>query len=170
MGTMVVSEVANKIPDKVIGVVLVEGMHDIEKETTPEMASQLENVMMDLVENLDNEKLVKGGFYKYNQEETFNRILAMLEGNPKIGWRESLKSSVAWNNNKRVETLKNIKVPITIINVDNRPTNTDAIKKHIPEAEVKIITDSGHTVMWDKTDEFNKILNETISEFLNNQD
>lgn len=62
------------------------------------------------------------------------------------------------------ELLTNIKVPVISINGDLFPTNYEANKKLLPTYELKIINNCGHFPMFEKTEEFNKILKETIVE------
>ena len=38
---------------------------------------------------------------------------------------------------------------------------------YIPSFKAKIIPDVGHLVMWDATEEFNRLLEESIQEFIN---
>ncbi|MBU2493110.1 MAG: alpha/beta hydrolase [Bacteroidetes bacterium] len=62
------------------------------------------------------------------------------------------------------ELLTKINVPVISINGDLFPTNFEANKKLLPTYEVKIINNCGHFPMFEKTEEFNKILEETIVE------
>jgi pimeloyl-ACP methyl ester carboxylesterase len=47
------------------------------------------------------------------------------------------------------------------------PTNVEAFKKYVPSFQVKIIPDVAHLVMWDNPEEFNRLLEESIQEFIN---
>ncbi|OGU36127.1 MAG: hypothetical protein A2068_12160 [Ignavibacteria bacterium GWB2_35_6b] len=62
------------------------------------------------------------------------------------------------------ELLTKISVPVISINGDLFPTNFEANKKLLPTYELKIINNCGHFPMFEKTEEFNKILKETIDE------
>lgn len=62
------------------------------------------------------------------------------------------------------ELLTKINVPVISINGDLFPTNFEANKKLLPTYELKIINNCGHFPMFEKTEEFNKILKETIVE------
>lgn len=166
MGGPVVVEAANKIPDQVAGVVLVDNMHNVEMKIPPQMITQMDSIMMDLVMNPSKEKMVKGGFIKNNPDSAFLHILAMLD-NPKIGWEESLRSTLHWQNEKRTKSLSKLKVPVIAINSDRMPTNVEAFRKYVPSYEAKIIPNSGHVVMWDATEGFNRLLEESIQEFMN---
>jgi pimeloyl-ACP methyl ester carboxylesterase len=45
-------------------------------------------------------------------------------------------------------------------------TNVEAFRKYVPSFKVKIIPDTGHILMWDATEEFNRLLEQCIQEFL----
>ncbi|KAB2847226.1 MAG: alpha/beta hydrolase [Melioribacteraceae bacterium] len=62
------------------------------------------------------------------------------------------------------ELLAQINVPVISINGDLFPTNYEENKKVLPTYELKIINNCGHFPMFEKTEEFNKILKETIVE------
>lgn len=170
MGTAVAVEAANILPGKVAGVVMVDGMMDPEFKYPPEMIPLLDSVMMDLVTNITNEKLVAMGFYKKNHEAAFKKIFSMHNGVSQVGWRESLQGDFKWNNEKCIESLKQLKVPVTAINSDMEPTNVEAFRKYIPSFRAKIMTDVGHLIFWDNPEEFNRLLEVTIQEFMARSD
>jgi pimeloyl-ACP methyl ester carboxylesterase len=165
MGAPVVIEAANKIPEVVIGVVLVDDMHNIEMKIPPQMVSYIDSVFMDLVENPTNEKLIAGGFYKKNPEESYQKVLSMIKDTSRIGWRESLHSTFQWHNEHCIESLKQLNAPLAAINTDMQPTNAEAFSKYVPSFQLKVIQGAGHVVMWDATEEFNRLLEESIQEF-----
>ena len=166
MGGPVAIETANIVPERVIGVVLVDIMHNVEMNYPPPNVSYIDSLFMDLVTNPTNEKLLGGGFYKKNPEAAFKRVLAMLKDTPKKGWSESLKDLIQWENENCIESLKKIQAPIISINTDISPTNVVAFKKLVPSFQAKIVPDVGHLIMWDAPEEFNRLLEECIQEFL----
>ena len=170
MGGPVIIETAKTSPENLIGLVLVDEIKDIEMKYSPEMLAYMDSVLMDVVTNPTNEKLVGGGFYKKNPEASFKRVLSMLSANKntsRIGWKESLDDFFRWSNEDCIESLKKVRVPIISINSDMEPTNVEAFKKYVPSYRHKIIPDAAHLVMWDNPEEFNRLLEESIQEFLN---
>jgi pimeloyl-ACP methyl ester carboxylesterase len=167
MGAPVVLETAKKVPEKITGVVLVDDLHNIETKYPPEIVNMFDSVMMDLIENPTQEKLVTMGFFKNNPEQNFQKVLDMVNKFPsRTGYRESLNSYFKWINEDCTETLKLIKAPVTAINSDAEPTNIDAFKKYVPSFQAKIIPGVGHVVFWDNSDEFNRLLEESIQKFI----
>ena len=165
MGGPVVIESANKIPNKVLGLVLVDNLQNVEMKFPPQTMGKMDSIMMDLVKHPTKEKLIKGGFIKKNPDMAYKRGLEMIDDSPMIGWKESIHAVIHWQNEQCTNSLSKIKVPIIAINSDQKPTNVDAFRKYVPGYKVKLIHNSGHVVMWDATDEFNKLLEESIHEF-----
>lgn len=165
MGAPVVIETANMMPDKVSGLVLVDDLKNVEMQYPPEVISYMDSMMMDLVNSPSIEKVAY--FFRNNIEESYNRIVSMLSDNPKIGWRESLHDYMRWYNEDCAESLSQIQAPVNAINTDQEPTDVEAFRQYVPSFKAKIIPDVGHVIMWDATDEFNRLLEESIQEFLN---
>ena len=166
LGAPIVVEAANKVPDQVIGVVLVDDLHEVEMQIPPPMAYYHDSVMMDLINNPTKEKLVGGGFVKNNVDSAYHRVLTILEGASHIGWRESLAGYINWQNDHCTNSIQAVKAPIIAINSDLQPTNVEAFKKYAPTFKAKIVKDVGHVIMWDNTEEFNQLLEESIQEFI----
>ena len=57
-------------------------------------------------------------------------------------------------------------MPVLAINTNSEPTYEDVFKKYVPSFHARIVPDVGHVIMWDATDEFNRMLEESIQEFL----
>jgi pimeloyl-ACP methyl ester carboxylesterase len=170
MGAPVVLETAKKVPEKIIGVVLVDDLQNIETKYPPETVQMFDSVMMDLIENPTQEKLVTMGFFKNNREQNFQKVLDMVNKFPsRKGYRESLDSYFKWINEDCLQSLKLIKAPVIAINSDSEPTNIDAFRKYVPSFKAKIIPAVGHVVFWDAPDEFNKLLEESIQDFIANR-
>ena len=164
MGAPVVIEAANRVPEKVIGVILVDQLHDVEATIPPAAIGDVERSFLDLVARPTNEKLVSGGFYKKDTEASFKRVAAMLEDAPRIGWRESLLDTLNWLNEDCIESISLVQAPIIAINSDLQPTDVEAFRKYVPSFQAKIVPNTGHLVMWDAPEEFNRLLEESIQE------
>jgi len=166
LGAPIVIEAANKAPNHIIGVVLVDDLQEVEMQIPPPMAQYLDSLMMDLINNPTKDKLVGGGFFKKNVDSAYQRVVATLEGAPHIGWQESLAGYIKWKNEHCTNSIKTVKAPIIAINSDLQPTNVEAFRKYAPKFNAKIVVDVGHVIMWDNTEEFNRLLEESIQEFI----
>lgn len=166
LGAPVVIEAANNAPDRVKGVVLVDDLQEVEMQIPPPMARYIDSLMMDLVNNPTKEKLIGGGFFKKNVDSAYLRVVSLLEGASHIGWRESLAGYMEWRNEYCTNSIKDVKAPIIAINSDLQPTNVEAFRKYAPSFKARIVENVGHVIMWDDTEEFNRLLEESIQEFI----
>jgi pimeloyl-ACP methyl ester carboxylesterase len=167
MGAAVVIETANQIPGNVKGVVIVDNIQNPERKIPPQMIPVVDSIMMDLLQNMTNEKLVAMGFYKNNQEAIYNRVKGLYpEGVSTIGWKESLHGNINWMNEDCIKSLEQLQVPLHAINSDMEPTEVEIIRKYVPGFKAKIITDVGHVLFWEKPAEFQRLLDESIQEFM----
>jgi pimeloyl-ACP methyl ester carboxylesterase len=166
LGAPIVIEAANKMPDQVIGVILVDALQDVEMKIPAPMAQFIDSTMMDLVNNYTKEKLIEGGYFKKNVDSAFQRVVAFLEGASHVGWRESLANLIRWQNENCTNSIKTIKAPIIAINSDQQPTKVEAFRRYVPAFKAKIVQDVGHLIMWDNPAAFNRLLEESIKEFI----
>lgn len=166
LGAPIVIEAAIKVPDQVIGVVLVDDLHEVEMQIPPPMAHFLDSLMMDLVTNPTKEKLVGGGFFKKNVDSAYLRVVSFLDGVSHVGWKESLAGYMEWQNEQCINSIQAVKAPIISINADMPPTNVEAFRKYVPTYKANIVEDVGHVIMWDNTEKFNQLLEESILEFM----
>lgn len=166
MGAPVAIEAARQIPDKIEGIVLVDNIQQIEMQIPPPMAHFMDSLMMDLINHPTQEKLVSGGFFKHNIDAATKRVMELLDGASHIGWQESLKGYMDWTNESCTKSVQAVKAPIVAINSDMQPTNVEDWKKYSPTFKAKIVKDVGHVIMWDNPTEFNRLLKESIQEFV----
>jgi pimeloyl-ACP methyl ester carboxylesterase len=165
MGGAVVVEASRIIPEEVAGIVLVDNLHNPEEQYPPPVIHFIDSVYMDLINNPTLEKLVGMGFFVNNTEQSFERVKGMGKMD-KTGWRESLLELLRWSNEDCTEALTSVKVPVIAINADYQPTEVEIFRKYVPGFEAKIISGTGHLVMWDAKDEFNRLLEESIQEII----
>jgi len=164
MGAPVVLEAANRVPECITGVVLVDTLHDIKTVFSQEEINNFLLYFMNVVREPTIEKLEP--FFKKNREESFKRITTMMKDVSKVGWSESLKDFFRWYNEDCIDSLEKIQSPLISINSDQPPTDVEALKEYVPSYEAKIIPGVGHVVFWDAPDEFNRLLEEAIQEFV----
>lgn len=164
MGAPVAVEAARQMGNKVVGIVIVDALQNVEVHHSPEAILAIDSMMMALVNNpsIDN---LQGIFFTKNIEGSYERVLSMLEDNPQIGWSESLQEMLKWNNEECTNALSRLRVPIVAINTDQQPTDVEAFMKYAPSFKVEIIPEVGHIIMWDAPDKFNQILENYIEDF-----
>ncbi len=165
LGGPIIVETANKIPEVVKGLIFVDTMQDPDFQYSPEMVDEMKGFFMNAITNPSKDGLT-GVFFKRNIDESFNKVLSMLEGPSRIGWEEAISENFRWQNEDCIQAIKAIKVPIVAINSDSKPTNVEAFNKYVPSFQTKIMEDVGHVVFWDSPDEFNNHIDESVQEML----
>ncbi len=164
LGGPVVVETANQIPELVKGLIFVDILQDPDLQYSSEMIENMKGFYMNSITNPSKEGLA-GVFFKRNIDESYNRVLNMLEGPSRVGWEEALSEYFRWIDKDCITSIKTIEAPIVAINSNSQPTNVEAYNKYVPSFKVKIMEDVGHVVFWDAPDEFNNLLEESIQEF-----
>ena len=165
MGSPVIIETANKVPEHIIGLVLVDFMQNIEAKYSDQSISKMDSIYMDIVTapTIENCKRL----FKNKSEALSKKYISSVENVPKIGWSESFKTIFRWLNEDCITSVKNIQVPVIAINSDRIKTNSKAFIKYVPSFKAKIIPGVGHFVMWEAPEKFNQLLEESIVEFTN---
>lgn len=165
MGGPVVIEASERIPEYNIGLVLVDTLQNIETIYSQEDISNIYQYFMGMVTEPSFEKLEP--LFKKNKDELIERLISIMkEDVSRVGWSESLKDIFRWSNEECIKSLQMIQAPVISINSDQEPTNVEAFKKHVPSFEAKIIPGVGHVVFWEAPDEFNRMLEEAVQEFI----
>lgn len=119
---------------------------------------------MERVRHPDRERL-RAAFKREIDPIIIDRIIHCYESSPKIGWEPSIRDLGRWLNQDLIPALEEIKLPITCINSDNQVTHVDIGRKYTPLFDAVVIENTGHAVMLDAPDEFNRALEEVIMEF-----
>jgi len=166
MGGPVVIEAGKRAAGHIEGIVLVDILQNIETVYSQENINNTSKALMGLVTEPSIEKFESFAFFLKKRKELNERLIPMIKDVSKIGWGESLKDFYRWSNEECAKSLLKIQAPIIAINSDQNPTNVEAFKKYVPSFEAKIIPGAGHLVFWDAPDEFNRLLEETIQEFV----
>jgi len=168
MGGPAILEAAKLLPDQVSGLILVDAIKNPETKYPPPVIHLFDSTYMDLMENMTIEKLVNYGFFINNPEESFKKVEAMNDG-VRAGWRDCLLENLRWSNDDCTGALEAVDVPLIAINTDMEPTGVDIFRKYVPSFEAKILTGTGHVAMWDVTEEFNAVLEESIQEIISSE-
>jgi len=166
MGGAIILEAARKISDRVVGIVPVDMFQNVEQKYSNENIELIINSFQDLIENPTPDKWRSAIFTPNTDQVLIDKVIAELPPTPKKGWLESARQVFKWMSNDLTNVLQEIRTPICCINSDMIPTNIEVAQKYAPAFKVKIIQGAGHAVMVDVPDKFNRLLEETIQEFL----
>jgi pimeloyl-ACP methyl ester carboxylesterase len=160
LGGPVIIEAARQMPERVIGCVAVDTLHDIEKgyddEELKAIASRLKVDFTNTVQNF-----VRGVFRADANPEIVEWVTGKMSSiDPEVAI--GIMENVGQYDLKRA--VKDVQVPIVCINSDFWPTKVKENRKYAKIYEVKIMPGIGHVVMMEEPDKFNQLLAETIAE------
>ena len=148
MGTPVIRKYALMYPNRVAGLVLVDGLVQIAEPGAA--ATPLLTVSAPA-----REKMVRGMFSKVTAPAIQQHILKMMLGAPEptaAGAMEATMDRSQWNNTP-------VKAPTLAVYAGVRPLATaDNVKRLYPNSEYHQIPDTGHFLMMEKPEEFNRLL------------
>lgn len=166
MGAFTIVEAARVIPDKLIGLVPVDVFHNVERELTDEQINQWVSRNMEFVNNPTEEMMLRAYNGKIDSATIQKKILES-KSLSKVGWEESLRNALEWTVNSLTNSLTELKIPIICINSDRNQMELAIARKYAPKFDVKIVKGVGHGVMIESPDEFNRLLEESVKEFMN---
>jgi pimeloyl-ACP methyl ester carboxylesterase len=166
MGTTVILETAIKIPEKIIGLVPVDMLQNLEDlKRTEEEINKRTSAWMNWL-NFPTEENVRRGFGEKVEKKIIVDYLDYYAQSSKRGWEDSLRATFSWLSYDLITVLKEIKAPICCINSDRRATDVGLARKYAPSFNAKIVEGVGHSVQLEAPDEFNRLLEESIQEFI----
>ena len=155
MGGPIALEATKRMPDKVVAIVPVDSLQNVEQTLTPE---QLDGVIKQMTADYKNATtgLLNQFFFSPNTPEAVKTrvINEAISRQPETAIA-ILKGIFAYTPGP---TLKEIKVPIKAINADLNPTNLEINRKYAPQFDAVIITGTGHYPMLEDPARFNQML------------
>jgi pimeloyl-ACP methyl ester carboxylesterase len=161
MSGAITLQAAIDMPDKVVGLVPIDTLHDADRKMDAEKRKKFFDAFRKDFKGT-TDRLVRSLFPKDADQDL---VASMVAEELKIGAEigvPTLENVFAFDEG---EALKKIKVPIRAIEADLYPTNLDANHKYAPQFEAKVIKGVGHWPMYEKPMEFAHAVAETIDTF-----
>ena len=165
MGGPASLEAAKLLTEEVSGIILADAIHNPEDQVPPPVAQWIDSTFMDLIQHPTAEKAISLGFFVNNPEESMQKVKSMIDRD-QTGWNDMLKENIRWSNEDCIPSLESVEVPLMAINAGNIPTAVEVFKKYVPSFEAHILSGTGHVMMWDVPDDFNRVLEESIQNIL----
>lgn len=161
MGGPIVLEATRRMPERVVAIVPVDALHNVENKLSQE---QLDAVFKELRADY------KGTMTGFLNQMLFSpstpaavrtRITSEVTSRPPETAIAILQGVLTYDS---VPALKEVKVPIHAINADMNPTNLEVNRKYAPQFEAVIIKGSGHYPMLEDPSRFNELLMEYLQQ------
>jgi pimeloyl-ACP methyl ester carboxylesterase len=162
MGGPIALEAARRMPDRVVGIVPVDTLQDVEAKIPPE---QLDAVFkaMEADFKAANASLMSQFFFSPTTPAAVKeRILNDIYSRPPATAIAILRGVFAYDS---IPAMREIKVPIRAINADRVPTNLEVNRKYAPQFDVVIIKGTGHYPMLEDPTRFNALLTDILHQF-----
>jgi pimeloyl-ACP methyl ester carboxylesterase len=162
MGGAVILEAARRMPGCVIGLVGADTYRSVEaKFQNDRLLSALRANFSEAAENF-----VRIMFLPTADSTLIATIASdMSAAPPQIGVR-AFEELVLYSNTELTRALQQVQAPIRCINSNIWPNDVEAGKRHATSFEMEIMSGVGHFVMIEDPETFNRLLDQTITEFV----
>jgi pimeloyl-ACP methyl ester carboxylesterase len=159
MGGPVIVEAALGMPARVVGLVPVDTLLDVNRAMTAEQREKF-FAPMHTDFKAQTEKLVRGLFPKGADPAIVDRVVAMeIAGDPAI-LVPAIEDTFAYPEAERAALLK---VPVHGVNADLFPTNIEGNRRVIPGYDATIVHGVGHWLMLEKPAEFAAAIDQALA-------
>ena len=155
MGGPIALEATRRMPDRVIAIVPVDTLQNVEEKLPPDQLDavfkQMEADFKNAVTSLLNQFFFSPTTPPAVRERVIN---ATVSTKPDVAI-PMLKAVFSYD---PAPAMREIKVPIRAINADRVPTNVEANRKYAPQFDAVIIKGTGHYPMLEDPARFNQML------------
>lgn len=164
MGGGVVLEAAERLGDRVLGIVFVDTFQDPEFTLGEAEAEQMK---AGLRANWGDRTFVRTfGFTPDAPESLIDYVLQMMGDEPREHWFDTFDSYGTWMRSELTSALQSLDVPVAAINGSHPPTNVDAMRRYVPSFHVDTIDGVGHAgILLRRVEEFDALLLANVEDF-----
>lgn len=164
MGGAVIAEAARLMPDRVIGLIGVDTLDNIEYELT---AEELKKMTAPLEKDFQtgSRKFVEGMLLPSTDPELREWILSDVSSAPPAIALSAMNEMMAqYITGEAARVFEKIRVPVVTVNGDLWPINYEANRRHMFSYRAIVLKKADHFLMLDRPEEFNRALEEAIRE------
>ena len=159
MGGPIALEAAKRMPDRMVAIVPVDTLQNVEMKLSPEQVEGVLNQMRADFKGATTALMNQFFFSSNTPEAVKTRVLADVHSlNPETAIA-ILKGIFGYD---AAPALKEVKVPIRAINSDLNPTNLEVNRKYAPQFDAVIIKGTGHYPMLEDPARFNMMLSDIL--------
>jgi pimeloyl-ACP methyl ester carboxylesterase len=164
MGGAVVLEAADRMPDRVLGVVLVDAFHDPDEAPPDSMADVMEAQFR---ANWGDTAFLRAfGFTPDAPDSLIQYVAASSPAQPREHWFPILRAAFTWTRDDAKTTLASVRPPIAAINTTRAPTRVDAIRRYAPSFTVDTMDGVGHAgILLQRVEDFDAKLLAIVERF-----
>ena len=162
MGGTVTVEAARLMPDRVIGLIGIDTLENIEYLMTRE---ELEKMIAPLKENFrDASRQFVGGMIAAKTDSKLREwILSdMSAAPPSVALSAMNEMMTQYISGEAAKVFNNIRIPVVTVNGDLWPINYEANRRHMFSFDAIVLKGADHFLMMDRPNDFNKALEKAI--------
>jgi pimeloyl-ACP methyl ester carboxylesterase len=162
MGGTVIAEAARLMPDRVIGLIGIDTLENLEYPMTSE---ELEKMIAPLKENFRNasRQFVGGMIAAKTDSKLREWILSdMSAAPPSVALSAMNEMMTQYITGEAAKAFNNIRIPVVTVNGDMWPINYEANRRHMFSFDAIVLKGADHFLMMDRPNDFNKALEKAI--------
>lgn len=165
MGAPVVLEAAERMPDRIAGVVFVDALHDPE---TTLAAADFDALEPQFRAGWGDTAFVRAfAFRPDTPDSLIQYVAAMMPAQPREHWFPTVRAMFDWQGTELKPTLQRIEAPIAAINATATPTNVEAMRRYAPSFTVDTLEGLGHAgILLQRVDDFDARLLAIVERFV----
>ena len=162
MGGPVILEAARRMPGRVIGLVGADTFNNVERKF------QMDELLASLNANFSE---TTAGFVRSMFTPTADSVLVekiaadMSSAPPEVGVSAIESMSIYWND-KLTRALQQVQAPVRCINSGRYPSDVEAGSRYASSFKAVDMSAVGHFVMNEDPETFNRLLDQTVAEFV----
>jgi pimeloyl-ACP methyl ester carboxylesterase len=166
MGGSVIAEAARLMPDRVIGLIGIDTLQNIEypmnSEGLKKMITPLENYFR------TGSRQFIGGMISADTDPRLREwILADISAAPPAVALSAMNEMMSqYITGEAARTFDKIRIPVITVNGDRWPINYEANRRHMFSFDAIVLKEADHFLMMDRPEEFNRALEEAIHRLL----
>ena len=166
MGGSVIAEAARLMPDRVIGLIGIDTLEDIEYPLTRE---ELEKMIAPLEENFrgGSRQFVSGMIASTTDPELREWILSdMSAAPPRVALSAMNEMLSQYITGEAAKVFEHIRIPVITVNGDQWPINYEANRRHMFSFDAIVLKGADHFLMMNRPMDFNRALEQAINMIL----
>jgi pimeloyl-ACP methyl ester carboxylesterase len=167
MGGSVIAEAARLMPDRVIGLIAVDTLHNIEYPMTRQ---ELTKMLAPLEKDFRNgtREFVEQMILPHMNPQLREWILSdMSAAPPTVALSASNSMMSQYITGEAAKIFDEIHLPVVSVNSDMWPVNYEANRRHMSFFNAIILKGADHFLMLDRSEEFNRALEKAIHMIVN---
>lgn len=164
MGGAVALEAAERLGDRVLGIVFVDTFQDPERRLSDEEA---EGMLAMFRARWGDPEFIRAFAYTPDAPDSLiRRTVERMPAEPREHWFDVFRGVREWMKSEALPTLQRLDMPVAAINTDRQPTNVEALRRYAPSFTVDTMSGVGHAgILHQRVEDFDARLLAIVDRF-----